>query len=328
MKKGLIIPLIAGVVICVLPFILPTYGTMLVSELFIMSIFAMSLGLLMGYSGLISFGHAAFFGIGVYTVAFVSKMADNAYVIMIAALIICGLLALLTGILFIRTTGAYFIMLTLAFNQLVYVLFYKLKNITGGADGMSISATLDLGFGPLTETNETYYVMAVAFALCYLFLHLFIHSPSGKVIIGIKENEARMKALGYNIRYYKVLSYTIAGMMGGFAGTLYGYNNLFAAPESSSWMLSGQAMIMVIIGGEGTLIGGSLGAAVFVILQSLISSYTDHWTIIMGLIFMAVVLFARGGIAGIMKTVWKKLSGNRQPADEVHSRPLDSSLEN
>lgn len=310
MRKGLLIPLVVLIAIFVLPIFLSTYGTMLVSELFIMSIFALSLGLIMGYAGLISFGHAAFFGIGVYTVALLGQVIDNTYVLLFASLLFSGLIAWVTGSLFIRTTGAYFIMLTLSFNQLLFVLFYKMTGITGGADGMSIKAPLDFGFGSLTGTKEKYYVMAIAFVLCYLFLHYFIKSPSGKVIIGIKENEDRMKALGYNVRKYKVLGYSIAGMMGGFSGALYGYYNLFATPESIHWMLSGQAMIMVIIGGEGTLIGGPLGASVFVILQSIISSYTERWPIIMGLLFISVVLFARGGLARLFTALWKKISLN------------------
>jgi branched-chain amino acid transport system permease protein len=323
MTKNRVISIIAVLVILALPSVLSTYGIRLGGELFIMSIFALSLGLLMGFAGLTSFGHASFFGTGVYVVAILSKYVTNTYVLILSAIVITGLLAWIAGVLFVRVPGSYFFMLTLAFNQLLYVFFYKFKSLAGGADGMSISVRPDFGFGPITTPTGRYYLMAVCFILCYILLHYFIKSPAGKIVIGVKENQSRMNALGYNTNNYKVLAFTIAGTMAGFAGSLYAFSNLFASPEIISFGLSGQAMIMVIIGGASTLIGPPIGAAVFVVLQSYISSYTERWPIIMGALFLIVVFLNRGGLGNMLISLWKKVfpdrEDNRKPALSAQS---------
>lgn len=324
MNKNTVISLVAVVLILALPGSLSTYGVRLAGELFIMSIFELSLGLLMGYAGLTSFGHASFFGTGVYVIAILSKYVTNTYVLIAAAVVITGLLAWTAGLLFVRITGTYFFMLTLAFNQLLYVFFYKIKSLAGGADGMSISVKPDFGFGPISTPIGRYYVMAVAFILCFIFLHYLINSPTGRIVIGVKENHSRMRALGYNTNYYKVLVFTISGMMAGFAGSLYAFSNRFASPEIISWGLSGQALIMVIIGGAGTLIGPPIGAAIFVVLQSYISSYTERWPIIMGALFLGLVFLGRGGAAHLLIGVWRKITSNRA-ADDTESKESQDS---
>lgn len=321
MNKNQVLAIVAVAAILALPFILSTYGIRLAGELFIMSIFALSLGLLMGYAGLTSFGHASFFGTGVYVVAILSQFVTNTYVLIMAAIVITGLLAWIAALMFVRITGSYFFMLTLAFNQLLYVFFYKFKSLAGGADGMSISVRPDFGFGPVTTPIGRYYVMAVIFILCYIVLHYFINSPTGKIVIGVKENTSRMRALGYNTESYKVLAFTLSGMMAGLAGSLYGFSNQFASPEIISWGLSGQALIMVIIGGSGTLLGPPIGAAVFVVLQSYISSYTERWPIIMGALFLILVLLGRGGVTHLLIGLWRKLTLPRTDVDADNQKP-------
>ncbi|MEB3100563.1 branched-chain amino acid ABC transporter permease [Ferviditalea candida] len=311
MNKNKVLSIAAAIVILLLPSILSTYGIRLGGELFIMSIFALSLGLLMGYAGLTSFGHASFFGTGLYVVAILGKYITNTYVLILAAIVITGLLAWVTGLLFVRVPGSYFFMLTLAFNQLLYVFFFKLKSF-GGADGMAINVNPDLGFGPIVSPVGRYYLTAIAFILCFIFLKYFIDSPTGRIVIGVKENQSRMKALGYNTLYYRVLAFTMTGMMAGFAGALYAFSNRFASPESISWMLSGQVLIMVIIGGSGTLIGPPIGAAVFVVLQSYISSYTERWPVIMGVFFLVLVFLNRGGIGHILIRLWNRAFPDRE----------------
>jgi ABC-type branched-chain amino acid transport system, permease component len=306
MNKKWIISIAAVGIILLLPMILSSYGIRLASEFYIMSIFSLSLGLIMGYVGLTSFGHAAFFGAGVYTVALLSEYISNTYLLFAASILIAGLLAFISGILFVRMPGAYFFMLTLSFNQLLYVFFYQMKNIAGGADGMLINATPNLGFGEIVSSVGLYYLAALSFLLCFIFLYFVIHSPMGKVIIGIKENELRMKALGYHTGVYKVLAYTISGAMGGFAGSLYAFFNLFASPEIISFGLSGQVLVMVMIGGAGTLLGPVIGALIFVVLQSYISSFTDYWSMIMGALFVVLVMIGRGGIVHLFMHIWKK----------------------
>lgn len=312
MKKNLLLILIVTVLSLILPVVLSSYGVKLATEVYIMAIFVLSLGFIIGYSGLVSLGHAAFYGIGAYTVAILGKYVSNTYLLIILAIILAGFLAWLSGWLFIRSSGAYFLMITLAFSQMVYAFFYKVKPITGGADGMSVPADLNLGFGRISDPIALYYVMAIAFLICFALLAIFVISPAGKSIKGVMENESRMKALGFSTLSYKLIAYTISGMMAGFAGALYAYYNAFVSPDVSSWMFSGQALVMVIIGGVGTLVGPPIGAAVFVVIQNYISSYTERWPIIMGIIFIAFVLYGRGGIAHFFQRIFAKRTAGEE----------------
>jgi branched-chain amino acid transport system permease protein len=299
-----------------LPLILTTYGLKLTSEVLIISIFVMSLGLIMGFAGLVSLGHAAFFGVGAYTVALLGQHVGNTYVLLIAAVILSGIAAFLSGLLFVRSSGAYFLMITLAFGQMLYAIAYKWEGVTGGADGKAVSAGFDLGFGTIESRLGFYYVAAVGFFICYFLLRMFISSPLGKGVRGVKENESRMTALGYNTRHYKLIVYSLSGMMAGLAGGLYAYFNQYVSPDLLHWMFSGQALIMVIVGGAGTLLGPAIGSAFFVILQNYISSYTDRWPMIMGLIFVTLVLYGRGGIIHIASLIWTKLASKRRTGDD------------
>jgi branched-chain amino acid transport system permease protein len=296
LKKNILIFIVFLLIAFVLPFVLSVYGIDLVSEIFIMAIFAMSLGLIMGYAGMVSLGHAGFFGIGAYTVALLGPHIPNSYLLLFFSICLSGLLALVTGAIFIRTSKFYFLMITLAFGQLLFALAWQLKQWTGGADGMKVSAPLNLGFGEIVSPIGIYSVMAAAFIIVYLLLRFFVESPVGKIVKGIMENEARMSALGYDVRIYKLLTYTFSGALAGFAGSLYGFYNLFVSPDVSSWMFSGQVMMMVIIGGVGTLIGPAIGAGLFIFLQNFISTYTERWPIIMGALLVILVLVGKGGI--------------------------------
>ncbi|MEB3104044.1 branched-chain amino acid ABC transporter permease [Ferviditalea candida] len=292
-----------------LPFMVSSYGVLLTTEIFIMAIFAMSLGYLMGYAGLVSLGHAAFFGIGAYTIALAGDHIANTYVLILLAVVFSGLIAWISGSLFIRTSAFYFLMITLAFGQLLYALVWQLKPITGGADGKKVSAVMDFGFGPIVDPNMMYVVTGILFLLSYLFLRKLASSPAGKVIKGVMENENRMKSLGYNIRTYKLLAYTLSGMLAGLAGALYAYYNVFVSPDLIIWLFSGQVLIMVIVGGVGTLIGPAVGAGFFLILQNYMSSYTERWPMIMGIIFITFVLLRKGGIVNLLALLGKKRSG-------------------
>ncbi|CAM2844587.1 branched-chain amino acid ABC transporter permease [Paenibacillus sediminis] len=320
--KKMIFPAAIAVLLLILPVMLTSYGIKLTAEVFIMSIFVLSLGLITGYAGLVSLGHAAFFGIGAYTIALLGKFVPNTFVLLASAIIFAALIALLTGFLFIRSSGAYFLMITLAFSQMLYAVAYKLKGVTGGSDGMSVAASLDFGFGPISGSMGLYYVMAVSVMICYVLLRMFINSPAGKAIIGVKENESRMRALGYSVRSYKLLAYTISGGIAGYAGGLYAFYNYFVSPDTLNWNFSGQVLVMIIIGGVGTLFGPPIGAAVFVILQNYISSYTERWPMIMGVIFVAFVLYGRGGIANLLLLAWRKISRRQK---EINSPALNSS---
>lgn len=320
MKKNMIYMILLILLVCVLPLILSDYGINLTAEIFIMAIFAMSLGLIMGYAGMVSLGHGAFFGIGAYTVAIMGQYIPNTYLLLFLSIIVSGLIALLTGVVFMRTSKFYFLMITLAFGQLLFAMFWQLKPWTGGADGMSVSSIMNFGFGEVVSPNAIYYVMGISFIGAFILLRLFVDSPAGKITKGVMENESRMNALGYNIRVYKLLAYSLSGALAGLAGSLYAYYNLYVSPELSGWMFSGQVMIMVIIGGVGTLLGPAIGAGVFIFLQNFISTYTERWPLVMGVLLVILVLVGKGGIIHWLQYVKTKIF-SRKKLKEKDSSP-------
>ncbi|OAT72684.1 branched-chain amino acid ABC transporter permease [Parageobacillus thermoglucosidasius] len=315
MKKIFLYTVLLILLVLAMPLGLSDFGMNLATEIYIMAIFSMSLGLIMGYAGMVSLGHAGFFGIGAYTVAIIGQYVPNTYLLLLISVVISGLIALITGAVFIRTSKFYFLMITLAFGQLLYVLFWQLKPWTGGADGMSVSAILNLGFGEVVSPNGFYYVMGAAFIISYLLLRLFVESPAGKITKGIMENEARMSALGHNVRIYKLLAYTLSGSLAGLAGSLYSYFNVFVSPDLSGWTFSGQVMVMVIIGGVGTLFGPAVGAGVFIYLQNFMSTYTERWPMIMGALLIILVLIGKGGMIHWLRYV-KDIIFLRKQIDE------------
>lgn len=321
--------LIVAAFVLLLPLVLPPFGVSVATEVFIMAIFAVSLGLIIGYAGLVSLGHAAFFGAGAYTVALLGERMANTYVLLVAAILVGGALALLSGTLFVRASGAYFLMLTLAFGQVLFAVAFQAKPITGGADGMSVPVTPNFGFGEVVGDYGLYYMMAAAFLACYLILRLFVASPAGKAVRGVMENESRMQALGYNTRSFKLIAYTLSGAMAALSGALYAYFNFYVTPDLVGWVFSGQALIMVIVGGAGTLLGPALGAGIFILLQEYLSSYTDRWQLVMGLIFMAFVLIGRGGMFDLLVLAFRRLVPRRirRGFDDDASPPEPASMQ-
>jgi branched-chain amino acid transport system permease protein len=315
-KKAIYTTLLLIFIVIAMPLILSDFGMNLVTEIFIMAIFAMSLGLIMGFAGMVSLGHAGFFGIGAYLVAILGQHIGNTYLLLFFSIVVSGIIALITGAVFFRTSKFYFLMITLAFGQLVYALFWQMKSLTGGADGMSVSAILNFGLGDLFSPHSIYYVMGVAFIIAYLLLRLFVESPAGKITKGIMENESRMQALGFNVQIYKLMVYTLSGSMAGLSGALYSYFNLYVSPDLSGWLFSGQVMMMVIIGGVGTLFGPAIGAGVFIFLQNFISSYTERWPMIMGVLLVILVMAGKGGIIHWLQHIQKAVFSRKKITDD------------
>jgi branched-chain amino acid transport system permease protein len=308
---------LAGVLaaLLVFPAVAAPYPRSLMIEVLIFAIFAMSLDLLMGYTGLVSFGHAAFFGLGGYVAAFAAqRLSANLLVTLPLLLVVVGLAAFVIGFFALRTSGIYFLMLTLAFAQMLFSLAIKWSAVTGGSDGLSVERP-SLGIGELglrfgADTNFYYLVLAL-FLLSWWLLTRIVRSPFGQTLRGIKENEARMRALGYHTWHFKLGAFVIAGLLAGIAGMLLAQFNRHAAPETLYWTASGQVIIMVLVGGAGTLVGPILGAALIHLLPSYVSSYTERWQTILGLVFIGFVLFAPRGIAGLIAALRKR---GRPPA--------------
>ena len=272
------------------------------SRILIMAILASSLNLLVGIGGMISMGHAAFFGAGAYVVGILAtdwrgtgEMAMLAWPLAMAA---SAVLALLIGAISLRTRGVYFIMITLAFAQMLFYIALSLKGY-GGDDGMSLARRSSLPWVDLAKDNHFYYVVLLLTTACLYFYQRLSAARFGRVLLGIKDNEARMESLGYAVYRYKLAAFTIAGAVAGLAGALMANQNSYVSPNMLHWEQSGIALVMVILGGLGNLWGGLAGAAVFLILEEVIAAYTKHWAIAVGAILLAVVFFAPRGIAGL-----------------------------
>jgi len=305
MKKGPVKGTLLFLLMVLVPFFLSIYYVNILSEILILSVFAVSLNILVGQTGLVSLGHAAFFGAGAYATGLAAlKFSTNIFITIGIGLIFALLLALIIGLLSTKAHGFYFLMLTLACSQIFYSIVYQWTNVTGGSNGLSGIAPVDV-FGGLRLSNQVfvYYFILVVIAILLFILSRFLHSPLGAVFIGIKENEERMKSIGYNTALYKNISFLIAGTIGGLAGGLYVIFNGFISPNDVYWTASGSVLIMVLIGGVGTLWGPVIGAAFIVILETIISSYTENWMMIIGAAFILFVIFAPNGIVGIFNNL-------------------------
>jgi branched-chain amino acid transport system permease protein len=296
--------------LAVYPFFGTTYMIGVFTEIMILAIFALSLGFLMGYPKLISLGHAAFFGGGAYAAGLVAVRLEvaNLFVMLVAALVVATVLSVLIGVLSLRNTGIYFLMITLALAQMLYVVSEQWVTLTGGTDGLVGIPYPEL-FGLLEFDRFTFYYLVLVLAGgSYFLLRLVTRSPFGQVLVGIGSNEVRMRAIGYNTRVYKLAAFVLAGAVAGVAGSLWAQHNGIVAPVDLNWTLSATALIMVIVGGAGTLVGPMLGAALVWFLDTGLSSYTERSTMIMGAVFILFVFFARRGIVGIVEGLWRRFN--------------------
>jgi len=294
----------AGVILLlVLPQVISSYYVLLLTEILIFGIFALSVNMLLGYTGLVSLGQAAFWGAGGYTVALliVQGSVDNFWLCIIAALLVSAVLGLVFGFLALRTTGMYFIMLTLALAQMLWALVWRWRSLTGGDDGLPGITRPDFGLPwSLADTVNFYYFIFVFFAIAVFLLYCITRSPFGRTLVGIRENESRLQALGYNTWRYKYVCFVIAAVFGGLAGALKVYQDGFISPTYLSMTTSAIVVLMAMIGGTRVFAGPILGAGAVWIIRSIVSSYTEYWTLILGVLMVIVVMFAPQGIAGYL----------------------------
>ncbi len=296
------------------------FYTELVTRVMILSMFAISLDLLVGYTGLISFGHAAWFGMGGYVFALLGtkyQITDSLWLTLPAAMLVTAAAAFIVGLFVLRTRGMFFIMVTLAFAQIFYFFFHDVKALGGSSDGMNLRGKPSAALGgwvpfELTDTNTLYYFVLVLMALLLLFMALLLRSPLGRALQGIRENEHRMEAIGFPVFRYKLAAFTIAGGLAGLAGYLFAVLNSAVNPEMLSWHQSADVLLMLILGGMGQLWGGLIGAFTFVLLQELLSSFTKLWHLWLGIAIVLIVLFLPGGMISLaerMKSLWPRRRG-------------------
>ena len=293
-------------VLCaVMPVLAPALGEPYYVDVFtrtmIWAIAAVSLNLIMGYGGMVSFGHAAYLGIGGYTVGILAyNEIYSGFIQWPIGLALSALAALVFGAICLRTKGLYFIMITLALAQMVYFLVVSAEEF-GSDDGLSIDVRSEF-FGGATDLGQPLflYYLVLSFLLLSLFItHRIVNSRFGVVIRGIKSNEDRMQAIGFPTYRYKLACFVIAGTMCGMAGILSANFERFVSPDMMHWRLSGELIFMVVLGGMCSLIGPVAGALIFLLLSEFLSNFTEHWHIIFGPFLIVVVLFARGGIDGL-----------------------------
>ncbi|HYZ23075.1 MAG TPA: branched-chain amino acid ABC transporter permease [Rhodopila sp.] len=299
--RGLLLVLAALVIA---PAILPAYAMTLLTEALILGLLAMSLDLMVGYTRLISFGHAAAYGLGAYACGdILLHTALPLPFAVLAASIVAGLIAIAVAWVCTVASGVSFSMLTLAFAQLLYAVAFKWTAVTGASDGL---AGIPRTAGPLGltlfQTRTGYYFLVLAcLGGAFIFCRALVASPFGAVLRGIRENEAKTISLGYNTRLYKIAVVAVSFALGGLAGALYSPFAGFANTDLLFWLFSGQVLIMVIVGGQGTLIGPIIGAAFFMLLQQVLSLYTESWALFFGLIFIGFVMLAPEGIWGLLR---------------------------
>jgi branched-chain amino acid transport system permease protein len=274
------------------------------TRILIYAMAAASLNLVLGYGGMVSFGHAAFFGAGAYVVGiFAAEGVRSLWIAWPAAILVAALAALLIGAISLRTRGVYFIMITLAFAQMMYYVFVSMKAY-GGDDGLSMPGR-STGLGLELRNDFVWYYLVLALLLVILYLlHRLLGSRFGRVIEAIRENETRATAIGYPVYRYQLLCFVISGAIAGLAGALIANQTSYVGPALLHWVQSGTLMIMVILGGVGRFWGGPVGAVVLLALEELFSgspllgAYSLHWQLPVGIILLAVVLFAPRGISG------------------------------
>ena len=305
MKRGTIVLAVVLLLFAAVPPIAGLLNQPFYLDLFrrvmIFAIAAASLNLILGYGGMVSFGHAAYLGVGGYAVGILSHYGiDNGYLQWSVAIGASGLVALAIGAVSVRTSGIYFIMITLAFTQMLYFLGVSIEEF-GGDDGMRLTTRSQFG-GPIDLANPTlfYYLVLAILLLVVFVIHRLVNSRFGMVIRAVHSNEARTHAIGFSPYPYRLAAFVIAGAICGLAGALLANHTGFLTPDFMHWTRSGEIMFMVILGGIATSAGPVLGASVLLLLEDLLSAWTVHWQIILGPFLILVVLFAKKGLAGIL----------------------------
>ena len=307
LKSGTRVYNTALILLCLfMPVIAPAIGQEFYTDVFartmIWAIAAVSLNFIMGYGGMISFGHAVFLGLGGYTVGILAFHGiESAYIQWPLALLVSGLFALVIGAICLRTKGVYFIMITLAFAQMVYFLSLSLE-VYGSDDGLNIDTRSDFGlsFFDLNDAMTMYYLIFAVMIGCLYLTHRLVNSRFGMVIRGSQSNDDRMHSIGYPTYRSKPAAFVIAGVMCGLAGVLSANFEDFISPDTMFWPRSGDLIFMVVLGGMGTIFGPLGGAIIFGILAEILSNITDQWHLIFGPFLILVVLFARGGLEGLI----------------------------
>jgi branched-chain amino acid transport system permease protein len=294
------------VLLAVAPLVLPPFWQRFVTEILIWGLLAMSSDILIGYTGMVSFGHSAFFGLGMYgaAAALLSVTPPNLWLALLYGLVGAGLVAVFVAFFSTRLREIYFSITTLVFSQIFYVIIFTWTAVTGGENGLTFRqpglGLPGLGTRAFTPTTLHWFVLVVV-TLSYLVLRRITQSPFGMVLQSIRENEPRTRAIGYAVERYKIVAVMLSGLFAGLAGVLYAIQNKFAAPDFVFFLVSGEVVIFNVMGGVGTLVGPIAGAAFFLLLREGLSRYFEYYLIPVGIIFTLMVIFLPQGFLGFLR---------------------------
>jgi branched-chain amino acid transport system permease protein len=283
----------------------------LLTQAVIYGILAMSLDIILGYTGLASLGHAAYFGLGAYSVAILTtRHGADVGTTLGVGVVLAAAVAAVFGLVALRATGVYFLMTTLALGMVVWGLAHRWVTMTQGDNGISGVPRPVLFGWPLADGVSFYYLALAGFLLAFGLLRVVVRSPFGQTLVGIRESESRMRTLGYHVWLHKYIGFVIAGGVGGFAGVLWAYDNGFVSPADLELATSVETLLMVALGGRGTLLGPALGAGVIVLLKNLVSVYTQRWLLILGAVYIGTIVYAPEGIVGAVRQ-WRMMKGGK-----------------
>jgi branched-chain amino acid transport system permease protein len=284
------------------------YLQTIITRTLVFAIMAMSLDILVGYTGLRSMGHGVYFALGAYSAAIMiaNMNVSNLFAIFGVGLGLSCLAALFLGLLAIRAVGVYFLMITLSFSMVMWGLVYRWHTMTGGDNGIAGIVPPDFFGVSLQDPVLFFYFTFAIFMMCLGLLYLLVKSPFGKTLVGIRESEARMKMLGYNTWLHKYLAFVISGTLAGISGTLWALLNRFIAPTDVELVTSVEALLMVALGGPATLVGPVIGAGVIMFLRYWVSTYIERWYMFLGITYIITILYARGGIIGLVERLWSR----------------------
>jgi branched-chain amino acid transport system permease protein len=317
-KSASLIWMISLAVLGLLPLILGSYHTGLLTLILIFAIFAMSLDILQGYTGLPSLGHAAFLGTAAYVAGLLNVKVFNGShfgIELTAGVVSAALMAAILGLIVLRSRGVYFLMILLASSMMLWGIAFKWREVTGGDDGLAGISRPNFSFigFDLGTTTHFYYFVLLFFVCSTGLMYMVVRSAFGHTLLGIRESEVRMHSLGYNIWLHKYIAFIVAAIFAGVAGVLMAYYNRFVSPSEFHLVTSAEVLIMVILGGAGTLFGPAIGAGIVILIKNFVSGYTEHWMIILGVVYMASVMFAPEGVYKILEeqvrrglSAWKR----------------------
>ncbi len=324
-REALVMATVAAVIVA-LPWIMTGIGGYreLATRILIWAIFALGFDILAGFTGYLSFGHAAFWGVSAYVTGYVLlKVTDSLLAAMAVGIAVAFVLALVLGYLTLRRHGIYFAILTLAFAEMLYyAALAPLQNITGGENGLT-ALPKPMLFGIRMEPEPMYWFIAAIALVAIYAARRIARSPYGLILRAVKSNDTRLEFTGIDVWRYKMMAFVISGVYAGVAGALFAAYESYVPTDSLHWTTSGDVVMMSVIGGLGTLFGPMLGAGIVLYLENVLSAATGQWQLILGLIFMAFVIFLPGGVAEAIRQLWGWAAGRRPPAAQATVEPAE-----